>query len=79
MTQRVVIHWGLSSLHGWGVYGLNLALAWAGDAIMEAAATAKGASTGASNHRVKTHKATMAAQAAALFWESVNASPEGAG
>ncbi len=37
MTQRVVIHWGLSSLHGWGVYGLNLALAWAGDAIMEAA------------------------------------------
>lgn len=37
MTQRVVIHWGLSSLHGWGVYGLNLALAWAGDAVMEAA------------------------------------------
>jgi glycosyltransferase involved in cell wall biosynthesis len=37
MTQRVVIHWGLSSLHGWGVYGLNLALAWAGDASLEAA------------------------------------------
>jgi glycosyltransferase involved in cell wall biosynthesis len=37
MTQRVVIHWGLSSLHGWGVYGLNLALAWAGDAALEAA------------------------------------------
>ncbi|MCA3344611.1 MAG: glycosyltransferase family 4 protein [Roseomonas sp.] len=37
MTQRVVIHWGLSSLHGWGVYGLNLASAWAGDARMEAA------------------------------------------
>jgi glycosyltransferase involved in cell wall biosynthesis len=37
MTQRVVIHWGLSSLHGWGVYGLNLAMAWAGDASMEAA------------------------------------------
>ena len=37
MTQRVVIHWGLSSLHGWGVYGLNLALAWAGDAAMDAA------------------------------------------
>ena len=37
MTQRVVIHWGLSSLHGWGVYGLNLAMAWAGDASVEAA------------------------------------------
>lgn len=37
MTQRVVIHWGLSSLHGWGVYGLNLALAWAGDEALEAA------------------------------------------
>ena len=37
MTQRVVIHWGLSSLHGWGVYGLNLAMAWAGDTSMEAA------------------------------------------
>jgi len=37
MTQRVVIHWGLSSLHGWGVYGLNLAMAWAGDEALEAA------------------------------------------
>ena len=36
MTQRVVIHWGLSSLHGWGVYGLNLAMAWAGDEALEA-------------------------------------------
>ncbi|MFM7690188.1 MAG: glycosyltransferase family 4 protein, partial [Alphaproteobacteria bacterium] len=31
------IHWGLSSLHGWGVYGLNLAMAWAGDEALEAA------------------------------------------
>jgi glycosyltransferase involved in cell wall biosynthesis len=37
MMQRVVIHWGLSSLHGWGVYGLNLALAWSGDEALEAA------------------------------------------
>jgi len=37
MTLRVVIHWGLSSLHGWGVYGLNLAMAWAGDDALEAA------------------------------------------
>jgi glycosyltransferase involved in cell wall biosynthesis len=37
MSRRVVIHWGLSSLHGWGVYGLNLALAWAGDDALEAA------------------------------------------
>ncbi|MCA3358657.1 MAG: glycosyltransferase family 4 protein [Roseomonas sp.] len=36
MTQRIVIHWGLSSLHGWGVYGLNLAMAWAGDEAVEA-------------------------------------------
>lgn len=37
MSRRVVIHWGLSSLHGWGVYGLNLAMAWAGDGALEAA------------------------------------------
>lgn len=37
MTQRIVIHWGLSSLHGWGVYGLNLAMAWAGDQALEPA------------------------------------------
>jgi len=37
MTLRVVIHWGLSSLHGWGVYGLNLAMAWAGSDALEAA------------------------------------------
>jgi glycosyltransferase involved in cell wall biosynthesis len=37
MTRRVVIHWGLSSQHGWGVYGLNLALAWAGNASLETA------------------------------------------
>lgn len=37
MTLRVVIHWGLSSLHGWGVYGLNLAMAWADDDALEAA------------------------------------------
>lgn len=37
MTQRIVIHWGLSSLHGWGVYGLNLAMAWAGAQALEPA------------------------------------------
>jgi glycosyltransferase involved in cell wall biosynthesis len=27
----VIINWGVSSYYGWGVYGLNLALAWAHD------------------------------------------------
>lgn len=31
MKQPVVIHWGISSFFGWGIYGLNLALNWAGD------------------------------------------------
>lgn len=35
MRRRVVIHWGISSFFGWGVYGLNLALAWAGDPDLE--------------------------------------------
>ena len=28
MRRRAIIHWGISSFFGWGVYGLNLALAW---------------------------------------------------
>jgi glycosyltransferase involved in cell wall biosynthesis len=31
MRQRAMICWGISSFYGWGVYGLNLALAWAAD------------------------------------------------
>ena len=31
MRRQVVIHWGISSFFGFGVYGLNLALAWARD------------------------------------------------
>jgi glycosyltransferase involved in cell wall biosynthesis len=31
MAEQVVLGWPISSLHGWGVYGLNLALQWAGD------------------------------------------------
>lgn len=31
MPRTVVINWQLSSFHGWGVYGLNLALNWARD------------------------------------------------
>ena len=34
--RRVVIHWGISSFFGWGVYGLNLALHWAGDPDIQA-------------------------------------------
>jgi glycosyltransferase involved in cell wall biosynthesis len=36
MAQSVIIQWGISSLFGWGVYGLNLALNWAGDDAIEA-------------------------------------------
>jgi glycosyltransferase involved in cell wall biosynthesis len=31
MTRSVMIQWSISSYFGWGVYGLNLALQWAGD------------------------------------------------
>lgn len=31
MRRKVVMNWGVSSSYGWGVYGLNLALAWAQD------------------------------------------------
>lgn len=31
MRRQVFIHWGLSSFTGFGIYGLNLALAWAND------------------------------------------------
>jgi len=35
MTQPVMIQWSISSFFGWGVYGLNLALHWAGDPAIE--------------------------------------------
>jgi glycosyltransferase involved in cell wall biosynthesis len=35
MTQPVIIQWGISSFFGWGIYGLNLALHWAGDPTIE--------------------------------------------
>lgn len=35
MRQRAIINWGISSFFGWGVYGLNLALAWADDPAIE--------------------------------------------
>ena len=31
MRRKVLMNWGISSYYGWGVYGLNLALAWARD------------------------------------------------
>lgn len=40
MTQSVVISWGLSSYFGWGIYGLNLALHWAADPVIEASSAA---------------------------------------
>lgn len=35
MRRRAVIHWGISSFFGWGVYGLNLALHWSRDPAIE--------------------------------------------
>jgi glycosyltransferase involved in cell wall biosynthesis len=35
LRRKVVINWGVSSYFGWGVYGLNLALAWAHDPDLE--------------------------------------------
>lgn len=35
MRRVAVIHWGISSYFGWGVYGLNLALNWADDPDLE--------------------------------------------
>jgi glycosyltransferase involved in cell wall biosynthesis len=35
MAQPVMIQWSISSFFGWGVYGLNLALHWAGDSEIE--------------------------------------------
>ena len=31
MAHHVVMDWPATSIHGWGVYGLNLALSWASD------------------------------------------------
>ena len=35
MRFQVLIHWGISSYYGWGVYGLNLALNWSLDPDLE--------------------------------------------
>ena len=35
MRSQVLIHWGISSFYGWGVYGLNLALNWSLDSDLE--------------------------------------------
>jgi len=37
----VLIHWTVSSFSGWGVYGLNIALAWANDKQVEAVCSRK--------------------------------------
>lgn len=31
LRRKVIMNWGVSSSYGWGVYGMNLALAWAND------------------------------------------------
>jgi glycosyltransferase involved in cell wall biosynthesis len=39
MAKRVLLGWQISTVHGWGVYGLNLALNWASDRRIESAST----------------------------------------
>ena len=39
MAKQVLLGWQISTLHGWGVYGLNLALNWASDRQIESATT----------------------------------------
>lgn len=41
MRRRIFIHWGLSSFFGFGVYGLNLTLAWARDPDLEPVTVAR--------------------------------------
>jgi glycosyltransferase involved in cell wall biosynthesis len=36
MRRPIILHWGISSFFGWGVYGLNLALNWAADPDLDA-------------------------------------------
>jgi glycosyltransferase involved in cell wall biosynthesis len=40
MAKHVLLGWQISTVHGWGVVGLNLALNWASDQQIESAATA---------------------------------------
>lgn len=37
--KPVIIHWGISSFFGWGIYGLNLALNWSNDPELEPASS----------------------------------------
>lgn len=39
MRSQVIIHWGISSFYGWGVYGLNLALQWLVDPDLQPVAS----------------------------------------
>lgn len=39
MRSQVIIHWGISSFYGWGVYGLNLALQWIVDPDLQPVAS----------------------------------------
>jgi glycosyltransferase involved in cell wall biosynthesis len=37
MAKHIILDWQISTGHGWGVYGLNLALNWASDSEIESA------------------------------------------
>ena len=39
MARSIVMNWPVTSVHGWGIYGLNLALSWASDSEIVHATT----------------------------------------
>ena len=39
MARNIVMNWPVTSVHGWGVYGLNLAISWASDSEIAHATT----------------------------------------
>jgi len=39
MARNIVMNYPVTSVHGWGIYGLNLAISWASDSEIAHATT----------------------------------------
>src|SRR5262249_36477939 len=55
MVKHIVLGWQISTGHGWGVYGLNLALNWASDSEIESATSVQLDSTIIDIDPMRTH------------------------
>jgi len=55
MAKHIVLGWQISTGHGWGVYGLNLALNWASDSEIESATSVQLDSTIIDIDPMRTH------------------------